>query len=127
MVELRGEGPDVEVHVGMNDVDADDIEVHVASRDVLIRARREHLVEVVHLADAIDPDSVDAEFQDGRLRLRMSVREKTSEVLEGSHDVERQARNRTERGRAVPARQSAGFSKGSRGTGDKAGGSDALA
>jgi len=74
MVDVHEEGPDVEVLVGMNDVDSDDIEVHVAARDVLIRARRDqNVVGIVHFAGAIDPESVNGEFHDGRLRLRMSV------------------------------------------------------
>jgi HSP20 family molecular chaperone IbpA len=93
-VELHEEAHNVEVLVGLNDVDSDDIEVHVSAQDVLIRARRQlqarldelerlddsidppsraDLVSIVHLADEIDPDSVNAEFEDGRLRLRMST------------------------------------------------------
>jgi HSP20 family molecular chaperone IbpA len=95
-VELHEEAHNVEVLVGLNDVEPEDIEVHVSAQDLLIRARRQlqarldelerlddsdaidgpsrhqaDLVSVVHLADEIDPDSVNAEFEDGRLRLRM--------------------------------------------------------
>jgi HSP20 family molecular chaperone IbpA len=84
LVELHEEGSAVEVLVGMDGVEPDDIEVHVASQDLLIRAHRQlqdlartldsaDVVGVVHLPDAIDPETVNAEFEDGRLRLRMSV------------------------------------------------------
>ena len=83
VVELHEEGRDVDVLVGMTDVEADNIEVHVASHDVLIRVRRQMLercanhadvVGVVHFAEAIDPESINAEFHDGRLHLHMSVK-----------------------------------------------------
>jgi len=130
-VELHEEGRDVEVVVGMNDVQPDDIEVHVASHDLLIRARRRlqerleerinaDVVSVVHLTDTIDPDSVNAEFEGGRLRLRLSMTAPTgsnagilltemrgqttrSDQEEASDDLEGQARDWPQGRRAVSA------------------------
>jgi HSP20 family molecular chaperone IbpA len=88
LVELHEEGKDVEVLVGMEDIEPDDIEVQVAAQDLLIRARGQlearveqqrddrvaperaaDVIGIVHLSGRIDPDSVNAEYHDGQLRI----------------------------------------------------------
>jgi len=86
-VELREGNRHIEVRVDLDGFDTHDIDVQVALQSVLIRARchaqpgcrpyeldaEADAIGIVHLAQAIDPDSVRAEFADGQLRLTMSV------------------------------------------------------
>jgi HSP20 family molecular chaperone IbpA len=86
LVELHEHNRQIEVLADLTGFTSDDIEVQVAMQELLIHARSQSghpkddvtgegadAIGIVHLADEIDPDSVNAEFHDGRLRLTMSL------------------------------------------------------
>jgi HSP20 family molecular chaperone IbpA len=79
IIEMREQNEQVELLVGMPGVKPDDVEVHVEPQDVLIRALPREAEEAspvevsmlgtIHLPEPINPDSVQAEFRDGLLRV----------------------------------------------------------
>jgi HSP20 family molecular chaperone IbpA len=92
-VELSEHDREIEVRVGLDGFEPHDIEVQVALQALLIRARAQgdsarrapahdgaEALGIVHLAHAIDMESVSAVFTDGQLRLTMSVSAETAAV-----------------------------------------------
>jgi len=84
-VELYEHDRQIEVHADLSGFTSDSVEVHVAQQEVFFRAKSRSghpkddsgqgadAIGLVHLADEIDPNSVNGEFEDGQLRLTMSV------------------------------------------------------
>ena len=85
-VELHEHKTQIEVLADLTGFQSDNIEIQVAVQELLICARSQSghpkddvsgagadAIGIVHLADEIDPDSVNGEFQDGQLRLTMSL------------------------------------------------------
>jgi HSP20 family molecular chaperone IbpA len=89
-VELHEHDSQIEVLADLSGFQSDSIEVQVASQELLIHARSQSghpkddlsgdgadAIGIVHLADEIDPETVYGEFNDGQLRLTMSLHAQT--------------------------------------------------